>query len=323
MLPAEVVQELRTSADPRPFKALNAAMDQPEAVIPGLLDILQEVVADPGQFAEDTGFTGHLSALFLLAQFREVRAFPLVLAFLRLPEELQQLLMGDLENTSLASILASTCGGDPDALTAVAEDPSLDPFDRGAAMDALTILAFQGLMTEDRLVGCFRELFAVWEARGPEEDGLAWAMLACAVADARLLPLLPRLEAAFLRGDVDLDIITRQSVQESLDLNAGHSRRSFLRDRHLVEDAILEWDAMQSAALDGEDPEGEWLPEEDDCLDEEDDPGFVPVPAPSSEAIAAIIARQGSRGPHKDQPSRNGPCPCGSGKKFKRCCGKD
>ena len=36
-----------------------------------------------------------------------------------------------------------------------------------------------------------------------------------------------------------------------------------------------------------------------------------------------------SNGPRKIDPSvnpnlnRNGPCPCGSGKKFKHCCGKD
>ncbi len=27
--------------------------------------------------------------------------------------------------------------------------------------------------------------------------------------------------------------------------------------------------------------------------------------------------------PKTGQPSRNGPCPCGSGRKYKRCCGRD
>jgi uncharacterized protein YecA (UPF0149 family) len=37
-------------------------------------------------------------------------------------------------------------------------------------------------------------------------------------------------------------------------------------------------------------------------------------------AFDLLIGRQPAHAPRT--PARNAPCPCGSGKKFKRCCGK-
>lgn len=41
------------------------------------------------------------------------------------------------------------------------------------------------------------------------------------------------------------------------------------------------------------------------------DPDAPPIPDVPVEQIKA-----------EDHPGRNDPCPCGSGKKFKKCCGK-
>jgi hypothetical protein len=143
--------------------------------------------------------------------------------------------------------MASTCGGDAEALAAIAADPTLDPFIRGAGMDALLVLAFQGLLAQDRLAGCVATLFGQFEARGDEEDPTAWALLAGCAEEARLFALMPRLEEAFRRGRVDQDVITSGSIQKALELNPGHARRRFLQRHHLVEDAILELEALEYA----------------------------------------------------------------------------
>jgi len=50
------------------------------------------------------------------------------------------------------------------------------------------------------------------------------------------------------------------------------------------------------------------------------------VPA-KREQISKPIEPVGDGGPKPkridDKPGRNSPCPCGSGKKYKNCCGKD
>jgi uncharacterized protein YecA (UPF0149 family) len=42
-------------------------------------------------------------------------------------------------------------------------------------------------------------------------------------------------------------------------------------------------------------------------------------PAPSPMAQAAV---RGEKAHATDKPGRNDLCPCGSGKKYKKCCGK-
>jgi hypothetical protein len=293
---------------------MNAAMDHPETVIPGLLGIVEEVLAEPGRFAQDADYIGHIRALLLLAQFREAKAFPLVQSFLHLPEDTQEELIGDLVSEGMPSLLASTCGGDTETLVALASDSALDPMARAAAMDALLVLGFQGAVAWDRMMGCFEALLRVFEFRGKEEDAAAWAFLACCVADGHLLPLVPPLEDSFHREWIDADIITPGSLEESLRLNAGHLRRRFLRSHHLVEDAILDFQRLEAFFVPGPDPD------EDDFFDEEDEDFEVPKVTP--EAIATVLAKQGQRAAPAGSPSRNSPCPCGSGKKFKRCCGK-
>ena len=122
------------------------------------------------------------------------------------------------------------------------------------------------------------------------------------------------LAAAFAREAVDSDIIPLEAIQETLELNGGHVRRRFLQTHHLVEDAILELRNLDYVTQRGGDLEEDEFFDEDDYWEE-----TTPFP---QETIAAVLARQGHPGGHSGQPSRNGPCPCGSGKKFKRCCGK-
>ncbi len=317
MTPAEILSELRSVQAQHRFEAMNAAMDRPEAVIPGLLGIVEEVLGEAGGLARDEVCAGPFPALLLLAQFREAKAFPLLQAILRLPDDAQEAAFDGQVSEIMPSLLASTCGGDADTLMALAADPGLDPFARSAAMEALLVLGLQGLLAWDRLVDRFEELFKVFETRGQEEDATAWALLACSIDDGRLHSLVPRLEEAFQRGWVDEEIISLDTFHEALQLNAGHVQRRFLQAHHLVEDAILDLERLEG------DLTPEFEPEEEDLFDDQDeeDEAFE-VPRLTPETIASIIARQSQRPRPAGTPSRNSPCPCGSGKKFKRCCGK-
>ena len=58
----------------------------------------------------------HLYAMFLLAQFRETRAYPLVVRFALLPEDIEYSLCGDFITESLGQVIASVWGGDLDII---------------------------------------------------------------------------------------------------------------------------------------------------------------------------------------------------------------
>ena len=300
-----IFDDLKASPTVLPSRAILAAMAQPEAVTPDLLALLDEVLANPAAFLEEQDHYGHLYALLLLAQFRVPEALPRALALLRLPETEAEWLLGDFLTEAMASVLASLALADPAPLVAAALDRELDPFARAAAMDALLVQGFQDILSPDQTLRTFDGLLAAFEARGAAEDPIAWALLVGTLATGGFQPFQARLEAAFDQGWVDTEIILRGHIAEDLHTNQAHNRRRFLRRTHLVEDALLELEALP------------WLFADEDELEGED---LADAPPPlSAETRRTILAAQG---PPSGQPGRNAPCPCGSGKKFMRCCGK-
>jgi len=64
----------------------------------------------------------HLYAMFLLAQFRETHAYPLVVRFASLPGNLLDFLCGDFLTMDLGRVLASGCGGESQGIQSVIEN---------------------------------------------------------------------------------------------------------------------------------------------------------------------------------------------------------
>jgi hypothetical protein len=72
---SEILKELEPYTGRFPMKAMEAAIEQREAITPELLRVLEAVAEDPLAFARRQDYMLHLFALFLLAQFREKRAY--------------------------------------------------------------------------------------------------------------------------------------------------------------------------------------------------------------------------------------------------------
>jgi Protein of unknown function (DUF1186) len=80
-----------------------------------------------------------LYALFLLAQFRERRAYPLLVELASLPSFLLESLFGDVLTENLAVLLASVARGDPSGLQLLIEKEGANLFARTAALRAFVI----------------------------------------------------------------------------------------------------------------------------------------------------------------------------------------
>src|SRR6516225_12357920 len=92
--------------------AVEAAVARREEITPELLRILQETVDRAAQLDAEGDYMAHLYAMFLLAQFRETRAYPRVVRFASLPGDLLDSLCGDFITADLDQVLASVCGGE-------------------------------------------------------------------------------------------------------------------------------------------------------------------------------------------------------------------
>jgi hypothetical protein len=92
--------------------AVTEALARRDEIVPELLRILEAVADDPQRYAKEPDHMALTYAMFLLAQFRETRACPLLVRIFSAPGETAFDLVGETVTEDLCSILASVSGGD-------------------------------------------------------------------------------------------------------------------------------------------------------------------------------------------------------------------
>jgi len=297
----EILRALEQPVGLFPQAAVEAAVEQREAITPELLRVLAGVADDPAAYVKRGDYSLPLFALYLLAQFRERRAYPLVLRLAAGPAEAVDNLLGDTITEGLSCIVASVFDGDPEPLIRVVLNPRVNEYARDSLLRALVLLHFEDQLTQAQLVEILQRF---WRELGPD-DVPGWTCLVCAVADAGLRQLLPQVRDLFAAGRVDLHQITLEDVRCGVFRPRHWLVSKFKRHNHLVQSAVEEmswWACWQ----DESEAEPESIGFEGDGT-----PQFLDSPAPTTTTTAP---------PTAPKIGRNDPCPCGSGRKYKKCC---
>lgn len=301
-----ILDELGKSTGYFPEDAVELAIARKDEVTPGLLDILDRCRKNPEAFQKDGSGLAHLYAMYLLAQFRETRAFPILVDILRLPKGTVDDLLGDTITEGLARILASLCGGDIDPIKRLIEDPTVDEWVRGAALYSISELYFQNLLDRQPVVEYFRHLLT----GGLEQEyNNTWDVLASCMYDMHPGELLDEIRPAYESGYVDpgyvgldeMESAARKSVDAVMDRSREEKYSAGLIDN--VSEEMKWWACFKRTPR--SDHRSSIAPEKDK------DAG-TPQLADSAPAVQAAPAI-----------SRCKPCPCGSGRKYKKCCGKE
>ena len=166
----EIIAAIDSQDDALPRRALEAAMARPGEVTEPLLKLVEETVRHPAKvLGPDNHSMGHLIALYLLAQFRETRALPLLVEALSLPGADVVDLFGDALLGDMACILASVSGGELEAIQGLIESPDVHPRVRRAALEALYTLVRSRAVERQAVVDYLGELFAGKLERRPSE----------------------------------------------------------------------------------------------------------------------------------------------------------
>ncbi len=156
----EILSALDSQDDTLPRQALVEAMARPAELAEPLLELIREVVDDPKRILDpENNSIGYLLALYLLAQFREPRAYPLAIAAVSLPGVDMDRLFGDTLVEDFARILASVSCGDLSGITSLIENPALDQRVRTSALDALFCLVSCNVCEREVVVETLRSLF--------------------------------------------------------------------------------------------------------------------------------------------------------------------
>jgi hypothetical protein len=241
----------------------------------------------------------HIYAMYLLALFRETRAYPLLVKIFARPGEFPFDLAGDVVVQDLASILASVSGGDPAGMMSLIENEQVNEWVRGQAVDAMAKLAVVGQFGRDEVMAYFLQLFLKLE----REPSALWDGLANACADLWPHEALYELNRAYKDGLVDPFSIDWEDIERALALGKDGALEETRRRELLIDDV-----AQEMGWMSGLRKRERFDKPENDFLD------YTPQPAGTGGGIMPIRRTTPKIG-------RNDPCTCGSGKKFKKCCG--
>jgi Protein of unknown function (DUF1186)/SEC-C motif len=298
---AEILRQFERATGRFARTAVEAALARREEITPELLRILEDTVDRALELDAEGDYMAHLYAMFLLAQFRETRAYPLVVRFALLPGALLDSLCGDFITQDLGQVLASVCGGELAGIQSLIENTDADEWARGAALSSLVTLVAAGQKSRDEIVSYFAGLF-----RGKllRKWSHVWDVLVSYSSDLHPAELLDDIERAYEDGLVDPRYIGLDDVKRDLAMGKDQVLARLADDPHrrLVEDTVAEM--------------GWWA-----CF-RDDRPSQVKSAGPaSSKAHLQPVAASSPIKSTKPKTGRNEPCPCGSGKKYKKCCG--
>ena len=197
MSPEEVLVELAQDRNTHPFEALESADAHRGVLVQPLLEVLERCIIHADTASEEEAQL-FCYALYLMAKWRETRAYQLVVRWLCVPDAASTRLSRDVLTQDGSRILASVCNGDLEPIKRLVMNRDADEFSRGVAVAALALLAVWAEVPRDTIVDYF-----VWLAReGLErEPSYVWSALATESADIEALArCFPRFVAPTTRG---------------------------------------------------------------------------------------------------------------------------
>jgi hypothetical protein len=295
----EILASLDRHTGSFPRDVVEEVIARREEVTPRFLKILEDIDNDPESWLADDDRMIHIYAMYFLALFREVRAYPLLVRIFSHPGEFPFDLAGDVVTQDLGRMLTSVCGGDVSGMTALIENECVNEWVRAVAMDGMAALVTTGQRGRDEVMAYFLQLFHKLE-RTP---GAQWDGLANACADLGPQEAMVELGRAYADGLVDPQCIDWLDVEEALVLGQqGAMGRARYREP-LITDLARNMGWMQCFDREARQYEREREAEES-----------LTKPLWREHRRPAPIRRTAPK------VGRNEPCPCGSGRKFKKCC---
>jgi hypothetical protein len=293
----DVIENFSSAGNDLPEASMRWALDNWDAALPRFLALL-EAYAD-GVERSDEAADAMLFIIHLIGEKGEAAAFPALCRLLKATDA-SEAALGDAITDGLNRILISAYNGDAARLQDLIEQHDADQFVRAAALEAMAHLAAHGALGRDAMRSYMLRLFEDMQPRGESFLWSAWALMA---ANLGYADFASRVEELLQRGFIDETDMNLHDFNEQLGRTLADPRREagFAFDRIApFEDAI--------GTLSG------WY-------------GFSEQANIEAARAAARPSELPGRSPF-DAPSvnvnrhvgRNDPCPCGSGKKYKKCC---
>lgn len=286
ILPVQLLDQLG-SGEGLPIEAIRTATADRTTVAPLLLEAI-----DRCESTSEVEKNRLFIAFHLLGQWREQSAYRTLARFLRRPNI--ELVLGDATTETCHRVMAGVFDGDPRPIYDIIQDPEADEFVRGRVFDTLVMLVFRGELDRTAVADFLRSAF---DDLQPQEQSAVWDGWQGAVTLLALVELAPLVREAFRRGLIDEMMTSLKNFEDDLGRAcAGRPLRPWQHKEYEpfgdVIDELSNWAGFKPKQI-----------------RDQSTSGWRPNPWPAMPA----------HNPFRNV-GRNDPCPCGSGKKFKKCC---
>ena len=291
----DAVQILERLADrPNlPIEALRAAGADRVSAVPIFLDAIEEYLASGGKpIPPDALFF----VFHLLGEWREKSAYRPLARLLSCPCDKVDSVLGGAITETTHRVMAAVFDGDPDPLYRIILDAEADEFIRSRMCEALAMATFDN---ETLRAEAARFLRACYSELKPQAECFVWNGWRSAIALLGFAELKPLVRQAFARGLISATWLSFAHFERDLEMA-------------IQEPAALPHRSDGEFSLFGDTIEelSHWY-----CFSSEAQRNTKPGLTRLDQLVSSRPTIYPSR-----KVGRNDPCPCGSGRKFKKCC---
>ncbi len=291
---AEILDQL-THADGLPKAVLYAATAQRAEMVPVFLQEIDSYLAlDSTDRAKPTPL---FFVFHLLGEWREKTAYRPLARLLRCGDHEVEAVLGDAITSTTHRVMAAVFDGDPQPLYDIILDRNAEPFVRSRMCETLAMLVLRGELDRDVVGRFLRDAYVELQ---PQAECYVWQGWQSAIAMLGLTELKVLVKRAFDRGFIDRQWLSFEHFQHDVERAARHPEMA--RDPQ-GDEFTLFGDTAEELSR--------WYGFSDESR------------ADRERLLQEIDAKVVTTEPHHNPfrgVGRNDPCPCGSGKKFKRCC---
>lgn len=283
-------------------KELEEIINRKDEAIPELLYIVQDVSKNYQQYITKENYFGHIYAYYLLSQFRVKELYPELIRILKLPEDDIEYLLGSVLTEGTGRMLASVYDGNIQPIKELIENENLYEYARGQAMRTLTLLVFHEKLRREDVLDYYQSLL-----KGKTEltPYLMGEVVNCS-NDLYPEGLYDDIIQVFEDGLVDRSMINLDDVNSTLAKSKDEAMADALKygNLELIDDTIRElqnWACFYKDHEVNERRRSKTLQKK------------LKTKLKNPSGIQPVV--------NKLDIGRNDPCFCGSGKKYKKCCG--
>jgi hypothetical protein len=295
MTPNEIMRDLARD-DIFPKVAMAEARVRREEMAPIFVDLVSRLARQRIPEMKDPDLMALVPVFHMLGEWQDSRAYRPLVQMLRRPTNVLDHLLGDAVTETSFRVIAGTFDGDLQPLFDAIEDKKADEFARSSLMNALVLIA--QLQPAQRPV--VEDYFRTFRQRCPKASTGVLTGWMDAIAVLGLEDMSDAVRDAFDKGLIPSDYCDFGHFLEDLEatLDADGSPANRRCQEPLITNAIDElskWHCYSNDFL-----ARQKTRKVDNAL----------RVAPWTEALTKT----------PDKLGRNDPCPCGSGRKFKKCC---